>query len=763
MIFPKHIVPGLKTCVLAFLGLVVSSISGSSTLKAQDYFRAKVLDAESLLPVPGVHVMESPQGLRAVSDAFGVFQFEGIQTGKHKLEFSAIGFEKKVISIQLPFSDTLIIPLRSTETLLDEVVVSGTMKEVRLMESPIPVTVISPSFLRKNPAPSLFESLQTVNGVRPQINCSVCNTGDIHINGMEGPYTMVLIDGMPIVSGLASVYGLYGIPTALVERIEIVKGPASSLYGSEAVGGLINVITRSSLKAPRLSVDVMGTNWQEMNIDAGLKLKAGKHFSLLGVNYFNYGNPIDNNGDGFTDLTLQNRISVFNKWDFMRKENRQANLAARYVYEDRWGGQSNWTPYFRGGDSIYAESIYTSRFELIGNYQLALKKEKMFVNFSLSDHQQNSVYGTTVFNARQRIGFVQQRWEKKIGKHELLSGAALRYTYYDDNTVATQSNDSVAAQNKPQITPLPGIFIQDEFAIHQKHLLLGGLRYDHHFTHGPIFSPRISHKWKISDQLMLRTGIGNGFRVVNVFTEDHAALNGSREVIISETLRPERSWNIYSNLLKKLYHRKWLATIEFSVFATHFSNKIIPDYESNDDQIIYSNLNGYAQSKGAAINLEFNYSELIRINVGATFNTIERIESGQKTRPLLTERFSGIFAISWKSSNGKWWADYTGNLIGPMLLPLQENDFRAPESPWFSIQNLQVSRKMGMAWNQYLGVKNLLNFTPPAWSIMRAHDPFDKNADNPQSNPFAYRFDTTYVYSSFQGIRFFIGLRYSLP
>ena len=99
-------------------------------------------------------------------------------------------------------------------------------------------------FSERNPTPSIFESLQNVNGIRPQLNCNVCNTGDIHINGLEGPYTFVLIDGMPIVSGLSTVYGLSGIPQSLIERVEIVKGPASTLYGSEAVGGIINIITK---------------------------------------------------------------------------------------------------------------------------------------------------------------------------------------------------------------------------------------------------------------------------------------------------------------------------------------------------------------------------------------------------------------------------------------------------------------------------------------------------------------------------------------
>ena len=146
------------------------------------------------------------------------------------------------------------------EKTVGEVVITGTMKEVRKSDSPVPVEIITPKLFQKNPTPSLFDAVGMVNGVKPQINCSVCNTGDIHINGMEGPYTMILIDGMPIVSGLSTVYGLSGIPNSLVERIEIVKGPASSLYGSEAMGGIINVITKNPQRAPKFAADIFSTS-----------------------------------------------------------------------------------------------------------------------------------------------------------------------------------------------------------------------------------------------------------------------------------------------------------------------------------------------------------------------------------------------------------------------------------------------------------------------------------------------------------------------
>ena len=274
---------------------------------------------------------------------------------------------------------------------------------------------------------------------------------------MEGPYTFILIDGMPIVSGLSTVYGLTGIPQSLIQKVEIIKGPASTLYGSEAVGGIINIITKKSISAMRLSLNSFGSSWGELNSDIGLNYDLGSRVQgLLGVNHFVYKNPIDNNGDGFTDLTLQNRFSLFNKIDFLRGDKSVLNFAVRYVFEDRWGGEMNWKPSNRGSDLIYAESIYTNRWETFGTYKLPVATDLKF-QFSGNGHAQNSYYGVIPYKADQYIGFGQITWHTPIrDRHSVLLGAAYRYTYYDDNTFATLTEDGI--KNSPSTIHLPGIF-----------------------------------------------------------------------------------------------------------------------------------------------------------------------------------------------------------------------------------------------------------------------------------------------------------------
>jgi len=758
----RHTIPTLHRA-LVYIGVCLAWME----VRAQPMtLRGEVNSHGVPVPFATVHLAGTTHG--AVTDTAGAFWIGGMVPGSYRVRVSAMGYLPSEQALMLSSGDTIELSFQlEPDAALEEVVVSGTLKPVSRLASPVPVEVFSSAYFSANPVPSLFDALHQVNGVRPQVNCNVCNTGDIHINGMEGPYSLVLIDGMPVMGGLSSVYGLQAIPMALVDRIEVIKGPASTLYGSEAVGGLINVITRSPDRAPRLAVETFATTGGEVNADVGGLIRPSPGIRVLaGLNLFHLDHPVDRDDDGFTDVAQQDRISVFTKWSFSRSDDRPFTIGGRYVHEDRWGGEKAWTPAFRGGDSLYAESIRTRRWELFGEYRLPWTETFLF-RFSATSHAQNSAYGNTSFIARQHTSFGQLTWDHSWSHHDLTLGLAIRHTGYDDNTPATTLG--------PSRVWLPGIFIQDEWRAGSRHTFLTGLRYDLHPVHGGILSPRLGYKWASSCQdAILRITAGNGFRVAHVFTEDHAALTGSREVVFLEALRPERSWNANINFTKRMFlNTGSLLQVDASIFYTRFSNKIVPDYDTDPDKILYANLEGHGISRGISLNLELSANRL-DIFLGGTVLDVTTSENGRQEQAFFTERFSGVWRIRYAFRRAGLLFDYTGNLYSPMRLPRAgPADPREDYAPWWSQQNIQLTRRFQNGLELFAGVKNLLDWTPAKahpFLIARSHDPFDAGVQFDTEgrplvlpdNPYGLTFDTTYAYAPNQGRRWFFGCRLSL-
>jgi outer membrane receptor for ferrienterochelin and colicins len=735
----------LKLNTFYILFFLFANLAFTQTIKGT----VKDLDQNILF---GATVYNNSNSKSTITNENGIFSIAS-QKGENKLVISYVGYTPKILNVDGNTTNIGTIVLENDS--LEEVVISGTLSQVSKLKSAVQIELYSADFFRATPKASFFEAIEGINGVRPQLNCNICNTGDIHINGQEGANTMVLIDGLPLVSGLSTVYGLSGIPQSLIKQVEVIKGPASTLYGSEAIGGVINLITKLPENVHRFNIDAYTTSWGELNVDLGAKYQLKSVQGLIGVNYFNYSNPIDNNEDGFTDLTLQHRISIFNKIKMKRN-----SIAFRYFYEDRWGGEMNWNSDYRGGTQVYGESIYTSRIEVFGKYDVS---ENLFLQYSLNNHDQNSVYGSTSYNALQTIGFLQGIYSKALKNHNLLVGATYRYTSYDDNTPATQTKE---------VTTLPGLFIQDEWKLGNSQTLLSGIRYDRNSIYGDIWTPRVNYKWASNDESsIVRLGFGTGYRVVNVFTEDHAALTGARDVVFTEDILPEKSWNVNVNWNQKLYSKfGTIFDLDLSVFKTEFSNRILPDYETNPNQIIYSNLDGKSVTQGITLNINSLSANGLKVNLGATFIDSKIIQNNETEYPFLTENFSGNYRVSYTLYNPKITFDLSGTVIGPMKLPLLGPlDTRDPKSPVINIMNLQSTYSF-KEFELYAGIKNIFNFKPASNSIARAFDPFDTGVEfgsnghviATPNNPNALSFDPSYVYYSNQGTNGFLGLRYHI-
>ena len=295
-------------------------------------------------------------------------------------------------------------------------------------------------------------------------------------------------------------------------------------------------------------------------------------------------------GDGFADVPFSDRLSLFNRWSVKRKSGKALDFSAKFYDEDRYGGVKEWTEAFRGSDSIYGESIYTNRIELIGKYQFPFQ-ENIRLDASYNYHYQDSYYGDTKYEAWQEVYFANFYMDKKIGlNNDFLLGYTHRYQSYIDSTLSNVNEQKF----------IPGLFVQDEMKLRHNLSVLAGLRIDHHEDHGLIYSPRLNVKWCPETYSTVRLNGGTGFRTVNLFTEDHAALTGARDVYIIEELNPEESYNINLNVNHVFTLGSSSGTIDFDVFYTHFKNKILPDYETNENQIIYANLDGVSISRGVA-------------------------------------------------------------------------------------------------------------------------------------------------------------------
>lgn len=724
-------------------------------------------------PIPGATVRIHGTTKGDVADTDGNYTLENVEPGTITLEYRSIGFKAITKEIKLKSGETvnLDINLNQNSLGLDEVVITGTMKPTFVKASPIKVEVITSDYINTfNPAAasSIMEGVKLVNGVQEVVACGVCFTNSISINGLPGPYTAILMDGTPIYGNLASVYGLNGIPSMIIDRFEVIKGPSSTLYGSEAVAGVINIITKDPEDQPPLSVDIMGTSHMESFGNISTAPKIGKSSGFIGINYAYINDFDDRNGDGFGDMINLDRYSLFTKWNIHRNSNKKFSVAAKYFYEDRRNGVEEFLKdrnyrELRGNDSIYGESIYTNRIELFGTYEFA-SSENFKVDYSFSQHLQDSYYGADYYEAEQSIGFANFVWDREVKNHSLLAGLTARYQHYDDNTVATTEGD----KNKPNNQFIPGIFLQDEWQPSSVLTLLAGGRLDHYSAHGPIFSPRLNVKVKPGEWTTIRTNLGTGFRVVNLFTEDHAFVTGQRSVEIVEELKPERSYNGALNLNHVYTLGRSQGTVDIDAYYTYFTNKIIPDY-GDPEKIVYANTDGHAISKGMGFNVTHEFAFPLSINLGYSLQQATQTEPNEQGVMQTTDiefapQWSSIFTANYLWKSMKMTIGYTFRWTGPMALPEvydlttdgnPADEPRALRSESFGIHNIQVTKEFSSNFSVYVGVQNIFDYIQPVSPLTGFNDP---NAPAGFSN----YFDTAYAFAPIHGRELYIGIKWNM-
>ena len=725
--------------------------------------------------VPLATVRLAGTALGTATDANGHFRLELPAPGAHTVSVSSVGYEPAQRLIMAAKGETvwLDVALEVATYEAGVVVVTGTMQQIGMRESPVKVDVLPARFLENIPSVNVMDAIAHVNGLYQQIDCGVCYTNNIRINGIDGPNTAILIDGMPVMSSLATAYGLNGISPILIRQIEVVKGPMSTLYGSEALGGIINILTKDPATAPHLSTNVFSTTHAEIAAEFATVPLRGRTGLLMSGTLFHVADYHDNNGDGFSDRPLGTRLALFGK--ATRQDAHgfgQASLAGKVYFEDRAAGIE---PFLddvrglRGSSEVYGESIYTRRAELIGTLRL---RPGLELRASGALHDQDSFYGAVEYKASQADAFGQLLWipateETAIDGHNVLAGLALRAVRYDDGSAATglYGEGGLLIKNRPDTRVVPGLFVQDDWRMRASFRLLAGLRTDYQPGHGLIPSPRAALKWQPTDVTTARLNVGTGFRIVNLFTEDHATYTGGRATLILEDLEPERSASSTASLRHIVAGLRDPITLDLDAFWTRFSNKIEPDY-SVPGEIRYANLNGSATTRGIALQAQGTFGRSFRYSVGGTLLDVFVTDTG-KRRPLeFAPDYQGTATVTWEAE-GNVVVSYTARLSGPMALPDYAPEDRARyaaatgaplrvESPVYTIHNVQLTKDFnvgGRLAKLYVAVENALNYKQPS-PIVGFYD----------GNPgFGESFDTAYVYGPIEGRHFGAGVRFILP
>ncbi len=526
-------------------------------------------------------------------------------------------FSAALLSMAVLYQGTVAARVQGIqEYRMEQVVVTGTKSKRVLSDVPVRTEVITAEDLELKGAVNLYEALDGVPGIRVEEQCSYCNFSMVRMQGLSGDNVQILIDGQPIYTGLAAVYGLQQIPASSIERIEVVKGAGSALYGSKAVSGVINVITKKPGKKPSLevatSLGTHNTNNYSMNASARFNEKV----DILITGQKSSGDIIDENQDMASDRVWSNNMSntfKVNIHDIFGRDVIQVN--GRFIEEARKGGElpdAYLNPFNEG-----SEHINTIRQEASLGYSRDFDAgQACDFNFTYTRHNRDATNDTFLgdfldingnyptsdlllpYLAGETLYFADTNFTQPFtagGEHRLLGGVSFSHNYLKESGMYVIVDDTDPNYGSPYKSHSFkeaddwGLYIQDEWALMENLELVIGGRYDRHksksiFSGGEelgllprelvfeadSFMPRSGLMVKPLPEMTVRAAIGQGFRVPFGFAEDLHLCSGSPRVFKSENLKAEKSISYNASID---YGRAWY-NLSLNIFRTDLTDKI---------------------------------------------------------------------------------------------------------------------------------------------------------------------------------------------
>ena len=585
---------------------------------------------EENIAFAAVLIVETGEG--TTSNEEGQFVFSNLAPGTYNLRVTAMGYETmtKEVVVNRDYTAVVHFKLKADNFMIDEVVVSANRNEISRKDAPVVVSVAALPLFEAVNSVDLAKSLNYVTGLRVENNCQNCGFPQVRINGLEGPYSQVLINSRPIVSALSGVYGLEQIPVNMIERVEVVRGGGSALFGANAVGGTVNIITKdpvsNSFSLTSNFAGYGGTSW-EQSVGANASLVSPDNMYGIAV-YANYRNrnPYDHDGDGFSELGKIN-LNTFGLRTYYRPvHNGRLSLEYHTTNELRRGGNRfDFEPH---------ESDITEQTKHVINsggisYDQGWRgyKHKLSVFASVQHTDRNSYYGA-------------QRDPNAYGKTDDLTWVAgATYTWqitkcffspatfmagieYQENRL----HDVMTGYNRDmrQDVRIGSAFVQNEWNM-RYFSILAGLRMDkHNLIDKPIFSPRINLLYKPFSDLQARLTYSTGFRAPQAYDEDlHVTAVGGEgvQIELADNLKEERSNSFSGSVDWTTRFGHWQANVLVEGFYTDLNNVfVLEDVGQNaDGHAIKERRNGAgARVYGANIDAKIAHGKEISFQLGFT-------------------------------------------------------------------------------------------------------------------------------------------------
>lgn len=583
--------------------------------------------------LPGISISVKGTEIGTYTDATGHFMLKGLKHEKYTVIAYGIGFKKQEREIDVTNVESADVDfsLDEDEVLLESIVVSANKNVTNRREAPSIVNVISPKLFERTGAVCLSQALNFQPGLRVETDCQNCGYQQVRINGLEGPYTQVLIDGRAIFNSLQSVYGIEQIPANMIERVEVIRGGGSALYGSSAIGGIVNIITRTpdvNSAAVDNSTSFIGCKTQDISTSFNASVVSDD--DAAGVVLFGSvrnRNPYDANGDDFSEITKLDSRNVGFKTFY--KTGAYGKLTTEYhnLYEFRRGGNKfNLPPH----DADIAEQaqhrINTGEIK----YDIFSKNGKYHAEIYLS----GQIVGRNNYAGAQRDTNAYGKTTDKTlvtgaqcshdMQHFLFMPAQLTagVEYTDDKL-----HDEILGYDRiiNQSVNTESAFLQNEWK-NDKWSILAGARIDKNSQiDNPVLSPRFSLRYNPNEVLSFRAGYSSGFRAPQIYDEDlHGSAIGGETSFVqnANNLKTERSHSIScsADFSKKLGNMS--VEILAEVFYTKLNNVFyLQDIGKDaDGNLILERRNGSGASV-AGVNFEGKFVPLSSLQFQMGFTT----------------------------------------------------------------------------------------------------------------------------------------------